>query len=281
MNPHDCTGESAAATILRGQVMHQRLRPTPHRFVYPVFCVRVDLDRAAQAGNAWFGVDRRRLMSVRMRDYGPRDGSDLAAWVRARVRGVGIDADGAIWLQTFPRMFGFVFNPVSFFLCHDARGDLRAVLAEVNNTFGRTQHYLLSAPDGAAIVERTRLSCSKLMHVSPFCEVSGFYRFRFRDRGDSALVGIDYYDQGQAGDAAPTQEPLMRTSIGGRLQPMTSASALAALCAQPLLTVGVVARIHWQALLLWKKRVPWFGKAPIRARAAVDVPLSSEKEISP
>lgn len=264
----------APALLLSGQVMHQRLRPVLHKFVYPVFCVRLDLARLAEAGNAWFGVDRRRLMCVRTRDYGPRNGSDLMQWVRGHLQQAGLPDDGAIWLQTFPRLFGFVFNPVSFFLCHDREGRLRAVLAEVNNTFGETQHYLLSAPDHGAIDEHTRLVCDKLMHVSPFCEVRGFYRFRFRDqpRRDqadqhTAFVGIDYYDHGQPAEVGQGLQPLMRTSIGGHLQPLTAASAFAALCAQPLLTLGVVARIHWQALLLWRKRVPWFSK-PERAAAA-------------
>lgn len=264
------------AMILRGQVMHQRLRPVAHRFVYPVFCVRVDLARAAQAGNAWFGVDRRRVMSIRSRDYGARDGACLHGWVRAQLAAAGVAADGAIWLQTFPRLFGFVFNPISFFFCHDAQGALRAVLCEVNNTFGQRHHYLLSAPDGAAIDEHTGLSCSKRLHVSPFCEVSGYYRFRFRESGGSAMAGIDYYDDA-ASAHLPQQEPLMRTAIGGRLRPMSAGAALAALCAQPLLTFGVVARIHWQALLLWRKRAPWFGKSPRSSHASP----SSEKEMPP
>lgn len=276
----------APALLLRGQVMHQRLRPVLHKFVYPVFCVRLDLARLDQACNAWFGVDRRRLMCVRTRDYGPRDGSGLAHWVRGHLQQAGLPHDGAIWLQTFPRLFGFVFNPVSFFLCHDGEGHLRAVLAEVNNTFGQTQHYLLSAPAQGVIDEHTRLVCNKLMHVSPFCEVRGFYRFRFRDharrgdadaRADTAFVGIDYYDHGHPAEVTQGLQPLMRTSIGGHLYPLTAASALAALCAQPLLTLGVVARIHWQALLLWRKRVPWFSK-PERSAAAG--PTSGKETLS-
>ncbi|MGB9981179.1 DUF1365 domain-containing protein [Herbaspirillum sp. AP21] len=263
----------AAALLLSGQVMHQRLRPVRHRFVYPVFCVRLDLARTVEVNNAWFGVDRRRLMCVRTRDYGPRDGSDLGAWVRGHLQQAGLPQEGAIWLQTFPRLFGFVFNPVSFFFCHDRDGALRAVLAEVNSTFGETQHYLLSAPGQGVIDEHTRLLCNKLMHVSPFCEVRGFYRFRFRDHAgrraeqdDTAFVGIDYYDLGQPAEVGTGLQPLMRTSIGGHLQPLTTTTAFAALCAQPLLTLGVVARIHWQALLLWRKRVPWFSK-PERSSA--------------
>eukprot|EP01037_Dinobryon_pediforme_P019287 gene19287-19681_t len=131
-------GKLAAAYLLRGQVMHERLRPVHHRFVYPVFCVRLNLARLAEAGNIWFGIDRRRLMSLRMRDYGPRDGSSLDAWMRLQLSQAGLPADGEIWLQTFPRVFGIVFNPVSFWYCHDSNGVLRAVLAEVNNTFGQT-----------------------------------------------------------------------------------------------------------------------------------------------
>src|SRR5450830_1491241 len=106
--------KASAAYLLRGQVMHERLRPVLHRFVYPVFCVRLDLARLSEVNNAWFGVDRRRLMSVRTRDFGPRDGSSLDAWMRMQLQQAGVPADGEIWLQTFPRLFGVVFNPVSF-----------------------------------------------------------------------------------------------------------------------------------------------------------------------
>jgi len=271
MTTHPAAPQAPAAHLMRAQVMHQRLRPVGHRFVYPVFCVRIDLARADEARNAWFGMDRRRLISIRSRDYGARDGGDLQQWVRARLAEAGLVADGAIVLQTFPRLFGFVFNPISLFLCHDLEGRLRAVLAEVNSTFGQTWHYLLSAPDGAVIDQHTALATPKRMHVSPFCEVRGHYRFRLRQRGEYALVGIDYHDDGQ-------EQPLLRTAIGGQLRALTAAAAGAALCAQPLMTIGIVARIHWQALLLWRKRVPWFSKpqsAPQPGGRSSDKELSS------
>src|SRR5450830_1417047 len=155
------------AYLIRGQVMHERLRPAQHRFVYPVFCLRLNLGRLSEAGNFWFGINRRRLMSLRTRDYGPRDGSDLEQWMRAQLRELGLPADGEIWLQTFPRLFGFVFNPVSFWYCHDSHGALRAVLAEVNNTFGESHRYLLADGEGKAITAETRLLCAKALHVSP------------------------------------------------------------------------------------------------------------------
>src|SRR5271165_1651037 len=142
---------SAPALLIRGHVMHERLRPLRNRFVYPVFYLRLDLARLHEIESAWFGIDRWRPVSIRIRDYGPRDGSDLASWMRATLAGVGIAADGPIWLQTFPRIFGFVFNPVSFWHCYDKQEKLRAVLAEVNNTFGETHRYLLTANDDACI----------------------------------------------------------------------------------------------------------------------------------
>jgi len=262
------------AYLIRGQVMHERFRPVRHRFVYPVFCLRLNLARLAEAGNLWFGVDRRRLMSLRTRDYGPRDGSDLDQWMRAQLKEAGLPHDGEIWLQTFPRLFGFVFNPVSFWYCHDRHGTLRAVLAEVNNTFGETHRYLLSGSEGQAITADTRLVCAKAMHVSPFCEVRGSYRFRFRDTAETVMVGIDY-DDGNG--------PLINTAIGGKRRVLTAASALQALLAQPFMTVGIVVKIHWQAWKLWRRHVPFFRKpepAPNHTSRAAAAPTNLKKEIS-
>ena len=112
MNPaHVEANVDPAAWLLTGQVMHERLRPKHHHFVYPVFCVRCDLDRLASLDSRWFGVDRWRPLSLYQRDHGPRDGSDLATWMRAQLSAAGIEAaDGKIWLQAFPRVFGYAFN---------------------------------------------------------------------------------------------------------------------------------------------------------------------------
>lgn len=240
---------NAAAQLVHGQVMHARLRPAPHRFVYPLFYVRLNLARLEQSHTRWFGVDRWRPLSIRTRDYGPRDGSSLEQWMRKLLREHGIEADGEIWLQTFPRVAGYVFNPVSFWQCHAADGTLRAVLAEVNNTFGETHRYLLRIEaNGAATAV-----ASKQMHVSPFCEVQGHYRFRFRLGVASHCTGIDYHDN---------HGLLLRTALSGRPAPMSDRAILGALCRYPLLGVGIVFRIHWQALRLWLKRVPFFSKPP-------------------
>jgi DUF1365 family protein len=249
-----------AAWLLTGKVMHERLRPTHHRFTYPVFYVRCDLDRLASLDSGWFGIDRWRPLSLYRRDHGPRDGSDLAGWMREQLSDAGIEeANGRIWLQAFPRVFGYAFNPVSFWFCHDRDGQLRALLAEVRNTFGERHSYLLSADGHAPITANTRLMCRKVLHVSPFCRVEGGYTFRVRQTSNSASVSIDYHD---------ADGLLIRTALGGRLKPLTRASALAALARQPLLTVAVVARIHWQAVRLALKKAPFHGKHPAPARTA-------------
>lgn len=246
---------TTAAYLIRGKVMHKRWRPVINQFVYPVFYVRVNLARLTDAKNFWFGVNTRRPMSIKTRDYGPRDGSDLDSWMRGQLAQAGLPDNGEIWLQTFPRFFGFVFNPVSFWYCHDSTGALRAVMAEVNNTFGETHHYLLADPAGQPITAKSELTCDKAMHVSPFCEVSGSYRFRFSERRTSTMVGIDYDDR---------HGLLINTVIGGKREVLTGVCTLQALLSQPFMTFGIVVKIHWQAVKLWCKRVPFFSK-PVRA----------------
>jgi DUF1365 family protein len=175
------------------------------------------------------------------------------------------------------RLFGFVFNPVSFWLCHDSSGALRAVLAEVNNTFGETHRYLLADGERKPITPDTRLVCAKAMHVSPFCEVRGSYRFRFRDTEKTTLIGIDYED---GAENCENSGVLIHTTVGGRLQAMTSAVALRALLTQPFLTFGIVAKIHWQAWKLWRKRVPFFRK-PARPTDSAVATANFNKEMSP
>ncbi|MET0268489.1 MAG: DUF1365 domain-containing protein [Duganella sp.] len=243
---------SIAAQLVHGQVVHERLRPAHNRFTYPVCYVRLNLARLDAANSRWFGIDRWRPLSVRSRDYGPRDGSSLDAWMRALLRQHGIAADGEIWLQTFPRVLGYVFNPVSFWQCYDSAGRLCAVLAEVNSTFGETHRYLLSLTTDNA---NANASAGKQLHVSPFCQVQGEYRFRFRLGSGAHCINIDYHD---------ADGLLLKTAVAGHPQPLTDGAVLRALLRYPLLGFAIVARIHWQALRLWRKGVPFFRKPPAR-----------------
>jgi len=240
------------ARIYFGGVMHARLRPRANRFRYPVFFLRVPLHRPESLRGPFFSLDRWNLLSFHRRDYGPRDGSALLPWIRDLLRREGLDrADGEVWLQTFPRVFGYVFNPVSFWLCHDRHGALRAVLCEVNNTFGESHNYLLAHPDQRPIAAGDRLDARKLFHVSPFCAVRGHYRFRFDLGGARERVRIDY-DDGEG--------TLLVTSVDGTGRPLDARGIARALLCYPWMTLGVIARIHWQALKLWSKGVPLFRK---------------------
>ncbi len=241
-----------AAQILFGRVYHCRLRPVRHAFAYPVFLLRLPLSSLAGASRGVFSVDRWNLLSLRSSDHGARDGSPLEPWARNLFASEGIrGVDGEIILETFPRVLGYVFNPISIFYGHDSRGNLRAVLCEVSNTFGEHHNYLLQAPGGRPIGSREWLTADKVFHVSPFCEVDGHYRFRFAGDATSRFAQIDYHD---------ADGKLLITTIDGHARPLTAASAARAFLSFPFLTAGVVARIHWQALKLWLKRVPWFSK---------------------
>ena len=240
------------ARILFGRVYHGRLRPARHAFAYPVFFLRVPLSGMARAGRGIFSVNRWNLLSLHARDHGPRDGSPLEAWVRGELARAGVrNADGEILLQAFPRVLGFVFNPIAIYYCHDRGGALRAVLCEVSNTFGERHNYLLAHADGRPIAPGDWMRAEKVFHVSPFCEVEGHYRFRFAGDAGRQSARIDYHDR---------EGLLLVTWIDGKAEPIGARSLARAFVGYPFLTAGVVARIHWQALRLWLKRVPFFSK---------------------
>lgn len=240
-------------TLCLGHVMHRRLRPAINAFVYPVFYVQLPLRDLAAAECALFSIDRRNLLSFHSRDHGPRDGSPLLPWIESLLAEHGLPDDGEIVLQTFPRVLGFVFNPVSFWYCRDRAGQLIAVLAEVNNTFGGMHSYLLHRR-GEPLVDGDELRAEKLFHVSPFNEVEGAYRFRFQLERPLQLCRIDYDD---------AEGELLLTSISGRPQAWSAVALLKAFLRMPFLTLGVIARIHWQALKLWLKGVPFHGAHPV------------------
>jgi len=241
---------TARPRLFLGKVMHRRLRPVVNAFVYPVFYIQLPLRDLDSAICPFFAIDRSNLLSFWQKDHGPRDGSPLLPWITARLRERGLPDDGEIILQTFPRLFGYVFNPVSFWYCHDRAGALIAVLAEVNNTFGGTHAYLLHNPGGAPLRDGQELRADKAFHVSPFNEIVGGYRFRFHLDRPAQLARIDYDD---------ADGELLLTAISGKQQRWGSGALLGAVLRMPLMTAGVMLRIHWQALKLWLKGVPFRG----------------------
>ncbi|WP_280192006.1 DUF1365 domain-containing protein [Delftia sp. PS-11] len=246
-----CTQPEPAAPLIGfGHVWHRRLRPAEHAFRYRGYFLMLPMRSLCRQPSAALRRNRFGWLSFHDRDHGD-GGADALSWFEQLLHSEGIaDADGEIWLHTFPRVLGYVFKPVSFWYAHRADGSLAAVVAEVNNTFGERHAYLLAGPD---LGWGTTQVADKCFHVSPFCTVQGEYRFRFERTADRTLVRVDLHD-----DAGP----LLQTSVGGALEPLDAASVRRAFFGTPLMTLAVIVRIHWQALRLWAKRVPFHGKPP-------------------
>jgi hypothetical protein len=184
------------------------------------------------------------LTSLHDSDHGgpPRQGRGVI-WAREVLAAHEVRAPGRILLLAQPRMLGHVFNPVSFWLCHDTDDIMVAVIAEVSNTFGDRHSYLCVKPDQSEILASDRLCATKIFHVSPFQSVEGGYAFRFDIRADRVGIWIDY----TAGNGG-----LVATLTGDR-KPLTNGGILRAALRRPLGARRVLALIHWQALKLWWK----------------------------
>ncbi len=241
-----------------GQVRHSRLRPAAHAFSYPTYFLMLPLRamRAAQVqpAPAVQALRRNQPGALSFYDCDHGDGrTDARAWLEQLLAEQGItDVAGEVWLHAYPRVWGYAFKPVSFWYCHSASGALRVIVVEVNNTFGERHCYLLDQPRYGQ-----PLAADKVFHVSPFCSLEGRYAFRFMRSASSGaartVACIDYHD-----DAGL----LLKTSVSGVLEPLSRASVGKALWRYPAMSFGLIARIHWQALRLWLKRVPFVSKPP-------------------
>lgn len=250
-----------------GQVRHTRLKPAHHAFAYPTFFVMLPV-RQLPHYQGPLAIDKPGAISFHQRDHGDgrsAESGGVLAWLNEILYAQGItDAQGEIWLHCYPRVLGYTFKPASFWYCHTSQGQLRAIVVEVNNTFGERHFYLLENPQYGV-----ELQAQKVFHVSPFCDVSGKYRFRFMRTSstenapksasqDDATVGsgrtvvrIDHDDD---------TGPLLQTSISGTLYPVTKNTLRKALWGYPAMTLAIMARIHWHAFLLWRKRLHFFRK---------------------
>lgn len=234
--------------LFAGQVMHHRMRPVRHRFIYRVTSLLVDLDElpALAARLKLFSLNRFNLFSFHERDHG--DGSDrpLSEQVRDILRQHGFDTGhGRIELLCYPRLLGYVFNPLSVFYCHDEQDRLVAILYEVSNTFGQKHNYLIPVADADA--DTLRQSCDKAFYVSPFIGMASRYHFRLQPPGERVAVCIRQTD---------ADGPLLHATFTGRRRPLSDRQLLATFFRYPLMTLKVIAGIHWEALQLWRRKVP-------------------------
>lgn len=243
---------SAAVSLYVGRTAHHRFKPRPHRFAYGVFQVLIDIDRLAEAAHGLngFRIGRFGLFSFAERDHAARDGSPLRPWVEAQLAATGVAAGAArIRLLCFPRILGFVFNPLSVFFIHDEAERLEAVIYEVNNTFGQTHAYVVPANGGP----RERQAAEKLFFVSPFYRVEGRYLFDLTPPGDDFRLSIVKQVDGETDFTA---------SLVARRAPLTDVALLTLFFGMPLMTLGVVAAIHIEALRLWLKGAPFDPRPP-------------------
>ena len=264
------TALSAPVVLYAGHTVHERRAPFLHRFRYRIFSILIDLDRLDEAGrvSGLFSVERFNLFAFRQRDHGARDGSSLAAWARARFAEAGIAIGGArLRLLCFPRVLGYVFNPLSVYFAEGPDGALKGVIYQVHNTFGDRHAYV--APCAGTSPERQE--AEKVFYVSPFFDVSGRYEFTLRPPDERFQLTI--LKQREDGP------DLLATMTMAR-QIMTGAALAGLFASQPFSTLKTIGAIHFEALKLWMRgaryvRRPEPPDAPTLARLSAPRPPAS------
>ncbi|MBB5519683.1 DUF1365 domain-containing protein [Amphiplicatus metriothermophilus] len=235
--------KDADGALYVGRVAHRRLKPVRHRFSYRVFSMLADLDRldGLAARLTCFSRNGFNLFSFHDADFGPPGTGPVAARVRAALAARGIDAQGRLLLLFYPRILGYAFNPLAVYYCHDRAGALSAVLYEVRNTFGGKHGYLIPVDGDAPVI---RQAADKVFHVSPFMAMDMRYAFRLTRPGEELAVVIRQSD---------AEGAVLHAAFSARRRALTDRTLLQAFFAYPLMTVKVIAGIHWEALRLLAK----------------------------
>lgn len=257
----------AGAYAYRNRTAHVRYAPFKRAFSYDLYQLFLDIDRLEEtaAGLRLFSVDRPGVFGFRRADHGPKDGSPLRPWAEELWHKAGVDLEGGkIWLLCFPRMLGYVFNPLSVWFGYGPNGDWRGVIYEVRNTFGESHVYVAKAGSDHA--------AAKAFHVSPFFAVEGDYHFAVREPGERFALRVENRVGGELRHLA---------TLAGERAALNDAGLLGVLVGMPFMTLGVTAAIHWEALWIWLKGGRYHKKPPppavpaSPARGLADIPSSS------
>lgn len=245
----------APGALYVGEVMHQRLKPFGHRFKYRVFSLLVDLDRLAELDrlSPLFSVNRANVASFHESDHVERQGESIRAFADRLLRDAGIrECASRILLLAYPRVCGYVFNPISVYFAYDAGGRLVAAIYSVRNTFGQRHAYVAPVAPSELTEAGLKQSRAKIFHVSPFIGMSARYHFRVLPPGKAVRLRIHETEAGEA---------LLAATFAGEMRPLDSASLARCLLKFPLLTWKIMAGIHWEALKLRLKGAR-FHKSP-------------------
>jgi uncharacterized protein len=237
-------------------IMHHRLAPKIHRFFYKTFYLCLDVSHLEQLNSPLLGFERYRPYTLRNKDYGFKGEDCVKSWLQFVINTHNL-SHHKVYLITMPRVLGYGFNPISFWLFFDENYSLKSVIADVNNTFGENHQYLIRDSAQKPLESKKYYEAEKVFHVSPFFSVEGTYRFRFlipeNWEADQKNLGfwIDYMIDGHE---------VLLTSMTGSLKPLTQYRLLKFLIIYPFMTILVVGRIHYQAFKLWIKGLKYYPK---------------------
>ncbi|MFM7084906.1 MAG: DUF1365 domain-containing protein [Hyphomicrobium sp.] len=237
--------------LLEARITHARFSPKPYVLSHKLTYLSVPLDELERLRRRFLNRNGWGLFALNDKDYG--DGSrHLESWIVSAFETVGAQKPaGKITLVTLPRVLGFGFNPVSFWLCYNENNFLSAVLAEVNNTFGERHCYLCRKEDGSPIHDNDEITAQKVFHVSPFMPLDGEYRFRFVEKAERLAIRVDLYRNDRRALSA---------TISGKLVTLTSKALAKSFLQHPFPTLQVIFLIHFHAVRLYMKGLKYFSK---------------------
>lgn len=242
------------SSLYIGEVYHGRHIPFSHKFTYRVFSVLVDLDELPKLSEKlkYFSFNKWNILSFQNKDHGARDGSDIRPWIETAAEKKNIDIKGGkIFVLCFPRLWGYVFNPLSVYFCHDKEGELKAVLYQVKNTFREQHGYLL--PLEKSEKKKISQATDKLFYVSPFIQMDCKYEFRVSPPEEEFHVAIhQFIEEGK----------ILTATWSGQQKELTDKNILKTVLRFPLMTLKVILGIHYEAFHLWRKGATFYHRKP-------------------
>ena len=239
------------SSIYSGTVIHKRFKPKTHYFKYSVFSLLIDLSELDYLSKKIkiFSHNKFNLVSFYEKDHGNRDGSSLTLWVKKNLKDININSENIkIKLLCYPRILGFVFNPLSVFYIYDLEEKLICILYEVKNTFGEQHTYIFRVDNDQKLYQH---NCPKKFHVSPFIEMNCQYFFRLIKPGEKISVIIDQYDK---------QDKILYASQDGVRSEFNTKQLLKSYIKHPLMTFKIIIAIHFEAFKLWAKGIKFIKK---------------------